>query len=312
MPISPSAELIPLQSLSQGDRQVFWQLWLPYEDCLQKNCLIWMNGNVEDAEDAFSQITLKAWDQLFLHADRVTHLRAWLMRFTYNFCMDIHRANKRKAITVETIEEFSEANIVADSLELSLLGDELEIRIRLAIQELPTRLSLPFLMRFEEEMSYGDIAKKLDISKDNAYKRISQARVILKIQISAYLSGEQDFASLEISLRSIKNGQPMETDLKPALSASFSLKVLTECLYCQSIHIRKNGKKKGKQNYHCKKCDHQFIHSHSVRGYSSEIKEHCLNLYFEGMSYRAIERETGVSHNTVINWVKEKKFITKN
>jgi len=308
MPISSSAELLLLKSLSQGDRQVFWQLWRPYEDCLQKNCLIWMNGNVEDAEDAFSQITLKAWDQLFIHADRVTHLQAWLMRFTYNFCMDIHRANKRKVIAVETIEEFSEANIVADSLELSLLGDELEIRIRLAIQELPTRLSLPFLMRFEEEMSYGDIAKKLDISEDNAYKRISQARVILKIQISAYLSGEQDFASLEISLRSIKNEKPMETDLKPVLLANFSSEILTECLYCQSIHIRKNGKRKRKQNYHCKSCDRQFIHSHSVRGYSSEMKERCLNLYFEGMSYRAIERETGVSHNTVINWVKQNKF----
>jgi RNA polymerase sigma-70 factor (ECF subfamily) len=265
-----------------------------------------MNGNVEEAEDAFSQITLKAWDQLFIHADRVTHLQAWLMRFTYNVCMDIHRANKRKAIAVETIEEFSETNVAVDPLELSLLSDELEIRIRLAISTLPIRLSLSFLMRFEEEMSYADIAKKLDISKDNAYKRISQARVILKTQISAYLSGEQDFASLEISLRSIKDEKPMETILKPALSASFSLKVLTECLYCQSIHIRKNGKRKGKQNYHCKKCDRQFINSYSGRGYSSEIKERCLNLYFEGMDYRAIERKTGVSHNTVINWVKQR------
>ncbi len=69
--------------------------WL-YEDCLQKKCLIWMNGNVEDGEDAFSQITLKAWEQLFLYADRVTHLQAWLMRFAYNVCMDIHRAKKKK------------------------------------------------------------------------------------------------------------------------------------------------------------------------------------------------------------------------
>jgi transposase-like protein len=60
-------------------------------------------------------------------------------------------------------------------------------------------------------------------------------------------------------------------------------------------------------NYYCKNCDRQFIHSHSVKGYSSEMKECCLNLYFEGMSYRAIERETGVSHNTVINWVKQNK-----
>ena len=134
-----------------------------------------MNGNVEDAEDAFSQVMLKAWDQLFIHADRVTHLQAWLIRFSYNFCMDIHRANKRKAIALESIEEFAEVNIVVDSLELSLLGDELEIRIRLAINALPIRLSLPFLMRFEEEMSYADIAKKLDISRDNAHKCISQA-----------------------------------------------------------------------------------------------------------------------------------------
>jgi len=76
MPISPSAELLLLKRLFQGDRQVFWQLWLPHQDCLQKNCLIWMNGNIEDAEDAFSQATLKAWEQLFRHADRVTHLRA--------------------------------------------------------------------------------------------------------------------------------------------------------------------------------------------------------------------------------------------
>jgi transposase-like protein len=222
--------------------------------------------------------------------------------------MDIHRAKGKTAIAVENIEEFSEANITIEPLELSLSDNELEIKIRCAINALTMRLRLPFLMRFEEEISYADIAKKLDISKDNAYKCISQARVILKTQMSAYLLGEQDFAYLEISLRSIKDEKPMETILKPALSASFSLKVLTECLYCQSIHIRKNGKRKGKQNYHCKSCDRQFIHSHSMRGYSSEMKERCLNLYFEGMSYRAIERETGVSHNTVINWVKQKDF----
>ena len=308
MQLSRSEEPLLLKRLCQGDRPVFWQLWQPYQDCLQQKCLLWMNGNVENAEDAFSQVTLKAWEQLFIHADKITHLKAWLIRFTYNFCMDIHRAKGKTAITVDNIEEFSEANITIEPLELSLSDNELEIKIRCAINALTMRLRLPFLMRFEEEISYADIAKKLDISKDNAYKCISQARVILKTQMSAYLLGEQDFAYLEISLRSIKDEKPMETILKPALSASFSLKVLTECLYCQSIHIRKNGKRKGKQNYHCKSCDRQFIHSHSMRGYSSEMKERCLNLYFEGMSYRAIERETGVSHNTVINWVKQKDF----
>jgi len=43
------------------------------------------------------------------------------MRFTYNFCMDIHRAKRRKAISVDNIEEFIEATMVIESPELSPL-----------------------------------------------------------------------------------------------------------------------------------------------------------------------------------------------
>lgn len=40
-------------------------------------------------------------------------------------------------------------------------------------------------------------------------------------------------------------------------------------------------------------------------GYRDSIKEHCLTLYVNGMGFRAIERATGVNHNTVINWIKQ-------
>ena len=42
-----------------------------------------------------------------------------------------------------------------------------------------------------------------------------------------------------------------------------------------------------------------------TRGYSKDAKQICLRLHQNGMGYRAIERITGVSHNTVINWVRE-------
>lgn len=35
------------------------------------------------------------------------------------------------------------------------------------------------------------------------------------------------------------------------------------------------------------------------------IKQHCLKLYVNGLGFRAIERVTGVNHNTIINWVKK-------
>jgi RNA polymerase sigma-70 factor (ECF subfamily) len=311
MQLSRSEEPLLLKRLCQGDRPVFWQLWQPYQDCLQQKCLLWMNGNVENAEDAFSQVTLKAWEQLFIHADKITHLKAWLIRFTYNFCMDIHRAKGKTAIAVDNIEEFAEVTIVIESPELSPLSSEVEITMHLAIEALPMRLSLAFLMRFEEEISYADIAQKLNISRDNVYKRISQARAILKPQMMAFYSEDKDFSLLEFSLRSIKKESEIENtmnlDLSPNLSTEILPRQCLECCYCQSLHVRKNGKKRGKQNYFCKDCDRQFINSHSVRGYEAEIKERCLALYADGLAFRAIERETGVSHNTVINWVKQNK-----
>jgi transposase-like protein len=44
------------------------------------------------------------------------------------------------------------------------------------------------------------------------------------------------------------------------------------CPYCASNHIRKNGHRRGKQNYICVDCERQFIESYSKRGYNDEIK----------------------------------------
>jgi ssDNA-binding Zn-finger/Zn-ribbon topoisomerase 1 len=48
------------------------------------------------------------------------------------------------------------------------------------------------------------------------------------------------------------------------------------CPNCDSNDIRKNGQRRGKQNYQCKNCGRQFIESYSPRGYSQEVKEACL------------------------------------
>ncbi|WP_448272719.1 IS1 family transposase [Nostoc sp. DSM 114160] len=77
------------------------------------------------------------------------------------------------------------------------------------------------------------------------------------------------------------------------------------CPNCASTHIRKNGHRRGKQNYICVRCDRQFVESYSKRGYSDEIKRQCLTMYVNGTGFRAIERQTGVNHNTVIQWVKQ-------
>lgn len=78
-----------------------------------------------------------------------------------------------------------------------------------------------------------------------------------------------------------------------------------QCPKCNSQKIVKNGRRRDKQNYLCRICGRQFIDVYDSRGYSDEIKDHCLTLYCNGMGFRAIERSTGVCHNTIINWVKQ-------
>ena len=78
-----------------------------------------------------------------------------------------------------------------------------------------------------------------------------------------------------------------------------------KCPRCEASNCSKNGHKNGKQRYICKQYRRQFVESYSRRGYSDEVKHHCLKLYVNGMGFRAIERCMGVNHNTVINWVKQ-------
>lgn len=78
-----------------------------------------------------------------------------------------------------------------------------------------------------------------------------------------------------------------------------------QCPYCASLQVRKNGHRQSKQNYFCCNCKRQFIEFYSLKGYSNEIKEKCLKMYFDGISFREIERVSGVHHTTVIQWVKQ-------
>jgi AcrR family transcriptional regulator/transposase-like protein len=79
------------------------------------------------------------------------------------------------------------------------------------------------------------------------------------------------------------------------------------CVKCGSDRVAKNGHRHDKQRYVCKDCGKQFAEEYSIRGYPPQVKQQCLELHQQGMSFREIERQTGVSHNTVINWVRQSR-----
>ena len=190
-----------LNRLSRGDRAAFWQLWEQHRPYLRDRCLQWMNGDRTEAEEALSQATLKAWDKLPAYTSKITNLRSWLTRLTYNLCVDIHRKRHRGSGRMESLEnlalaaentECNDCRAVAStgsSPESAVLQDELRMYVRRAIAQLPPRLRDAFILHYYRELSHREIAKRLDISRNNADKRLQQAREILRIQLQGYLSG---------------------------------------------------------------------------------------------------------------------------
>lgn len=63
-----------------------------------------------------------------------------------------------------------------------------------------------------------------------------------------------------------------------------------KCPQCESTQVSKNGQRHGKQNYICRDCRKQFVEFYDLKGYSDDIKRQCLEMYVNGMGFRAIER----------------------
>lgn len=150
-----------------------------------------MNISVSDAEDAFSEATIRAFEKYRSSPTEISNERAWFARLLHNICIDRHRANKRQKKLRDTIKEID--SLFYPTLENSVstpeadfINGQLRADINAAIDNLPERLRLPLVMRLVQEEEYDNIAGKLGISNDNARKRVQQARAYLRSSLAQY------------------------------------------------------------------------------------------------------------------------------
>lgn len=80
---------------------------------------------------------------------------------------------------------------------------------------------------------------------------------------------------------------------------------LIECPQCKSEEIAKSGVVKGRQRYHCKSCGYHFTVMKTGKQIDPYYVIKALQLYIEGISLREIERILGISHVSVLNWVRK-------
>ncbi len=80
---------------------------------------------------------------------------------------------------------------------------------------------------------------------------------------------------------------------------------INNCPNCNSNDYVKSGIINNRQRYKCKSCNYFF----TVNKIGKKIDEYyvtkALQLYLEGLTYREIERILGISHVSIMNWVKK-------
>lgn len=77
------------------------------------------------------------------------------------------------------------------------------------------------------------------------------------------------------------------------------------CPKCKSEDVAKSGVVKGRQRFRCKHCNYFFTVMKEGKKIDPYYVIKALQLYIEGVTLREIERLLGISHVSVLNWVKK-------
>lgn len=166
------------------DRQSYEQLFRLHYSELCSYAVNFME-DLDDAEEVVQEVFVKFWE----NKDEInisSSARAYLFRSVRNASL-----NKKKHIKIrEEYKEHNEREIDSNFVDLENILDasELEMRIRTAIDKLPTERRKIFIMSRYDELKYQEIANKLNISIKTVENQMGSALKFLRKELIEYIT----------------------------------------------------------------------------------------------------------------------------
>lgn len=173
-----------------GEVEAFQLLYLSYAKKIF-NFLYRMSGSREEAEDLAQETFILAFRKLNSLKEAVK-FQGWLFRIAQNCFYQKHRGKKPQieSIDEEGSAELSDVQKLATpglDPEHSVLSDELQEVIRVAIQELPEKYRTVFVLSAIQKLSYQQISEIVNRSMASVKSDIHRARVAVRDKIKGYL-----------------------------------------------------------------------------------------------------------------------------
>jgi len=188
-----ATEDFSLEALRAGDKAEFARVVEAYSGVIYR-LAIKMLENPQDAEDVLQETFIKAYRNL-PRFDGRSSLSTWLYRIATNEALMLIRRRKHVFIPIDEPSDADDQEQMPVQIvdwcclpEPELMSGEALAYMDQAVDKLPHRLRVVFLLRDIEGLSTQETAEVLDLSEAAVKTRLSRARMRLREMLSEYFS----------------------------------------------------------------------------------------------------------------------------
>jgi len=167
------------RATSQEFETIFEKSFNRYFDSLHRYACT-MLKNSELASDAVQTAFIKWWDSKSAVGD-LDEARKYLFTAVYRTCLNVIRNEKVKQTHI--VSYFQEQESEAKFHD-SVVFDELDVKIKLAIESLPTQCRIIFCKSRLEEKKYAEIATEMNLSVKTVEAQMGKALKVLREKLN--------------------------------------------------------------------------------------------------------------------------------
>jgi RNA polymerase sigma-70 factor (ECF subfamily) len=172
-----------LETLKAGSESAFEMVFRTYYRPLCQYAYSFLNDR-DEAEEVVQAAFINVWDKRG-QVEIQTSLKAYLYRIVRNSCLNVIKHEKVKQQHVA--HEMVHGESMHENVSQSVISNELEERISVAMKALPEQCRLVFQLSRFEELKYSEIAEQLGISVKTVENQIGKALKIMREQLKDYL-----------------------------------------------------------------------------------------------------------------------------
>lgn len=176
-----NSEQFVLMALKEGQEKAYDFIFRQYYKSLCAQAHLYTQ-DMDLSQSLVQDCFIKLWETRE-HAAEIENLSSWLIVMVRNKCIDYIRKHKREA----TLDRAVNQPATEQDTDTPLLSREFEERLVQALTQLPERCRIAFEYSRVEDLTYPEIASRMNISVKAVEALVSRSLKILRVELKDYL-----------------------------------------------------------------------------------------------------------------------------